>query len=121
VESPTIGRFLHVATVEIGVIDARRNGGGSPESVTHLVSYFVADSEPVHINTFINRTPETDTFTTREFWSETAPFSYLDKPVYVLTSDFTFSGSEEFAPGCREFGLITDVGTHACECCLLGS
>lgn len=92
------------------IIDMRRNGGGDPQSVTHLVSYFLANGEPVHINTFINRTPATTTFTTREFWSETTPFSYAGKPVYVLTSGFTFSGGEEFAYDMQVMDLAELVG-----------
>ncbi|MQA89441.1 MAG: hypothetical protein GEU90_04290 [Gemmatimonas sp.] len=35
------------------IIDVRRNGGGSPESVSNLVSYFLdAGAEPVKINEF---------------------------------------------------------------------
>jgi hypothetical protein len=92
------------------IIDIRRNGGGSPDSVSRLVSYFLDGGEPVHINTFINRTPDTTTFTTREFWSETTPFSYLAKPVYVLTSGFTFSGGEEFAYDMQVMDLAVIVG-----------
>lgn len=92
------------------IVDIRRNGGGSPESVTRLVSYFVDGDEPVHVNTFINRTPETETFTTREFWSEATPFSYAGKPVYVLTSGFTFSGGEEFAYDMQVMELAELVG-----------
>jgi len=92
------------------IIDIRRNGGGSPESVSRLVSYFLDSDEPVHINTFVNRTPDTTTFTTREFWSETTPFSYAGKPVYVLTSGFTFSGGEEFAYDMQVMDLAELVG-----------
>src|SRR5688572_1025168 len=61
------------------IVDVRRNGGGSPVSVAHLVSYFLAPGERVHINTFINRNPGTDTFRSQDFWSETTPFSYTGK------------------------------------------
>lgn len=71
----------------------------------------MAPGAPVHINTFINRTPDTESFTTREFWSETTPFSFTDKPIYVLTSDFTFSGGEEFAYDMQVLGLAKLVGT----------
>ena len=92
------------------IVDVRRNGGGSPESVAYLVSYFLESDEPVHINTFINRTPETETFTSREFFSQTTPFSYAGKPVYVLTSDYTFSGGEEFAYDMQVMELAVLVG-----------
>ena len=79
------------------IVDVRRNGGGSPDSVSYLVSYFVRSEKPVHINTFINRNPGTETFRSTDFFSKATPFSYAGKPVYVLTSVRTFSGGEEFA------------------------
>jgi hypothetical protein len=68
------------------IVDVRRNGGGSPVSASRLVSYFLRSGERVHINTFINRNPGTETFRSQDFWSETTPFSYAGKPVFVLTS-----------------------------------
>lgn len=109
-EAPTGRAMQALKDTRALIIDIRRNGGGSPESVTHLVSYFLDGGEPVHINTFINRTPDTETFTTREFWSEATPFSYTYKPVYVLTSDFTFSGGEEFAYDMQVLGLAKLIG-----------
>jgi hypothetical protein len=92
------------------IIDVRRNGGGSPVSVSYLVSYFVPGGERVHINTFINRIPGTGTFRSQDFWSEITPFSYAGKPVFVLTSDRTFSGGEEFAYDMQVMKLATVVG-----------
>ena len=92
------------------IVDVRRNGGGSPISVAYLVSYFLPPGERVHINTFINRNPGTDTFRSQDFWSETTPFSYTGKPVFVLTSDRTFSGGEEFAYDMQVMNLADVVG-----------
>jgi C-terminal processing protease CtpA/Prc len=92
------------------IVDVRRNGGGSPVSVTHLVSYFLRTGERVHINTFINRNPGTETFRSQDFWSETTPFSYAGKPVFVLTSGRTFSGGEEFAYDMQVMKLARIVG-----------
>ena len=92
------------------IVDVRRNGGGSPESVSYLVSYFLRSAEPVHINTFINRNPGTETFRSQDFFSETTPFSYAGKPVYVLTSVRTFSGGEEFAYDMQVMDLAELVG-----------
>jgi len=92
------------------VVDVRRNGGGSPVSVAYLVSYFVARGERVHINTFINRNPGTDTFRSQDFFNETTPFSYAGKPVFVLTSGRTFSGGEEFAYDMQVMKLANVVG-----------
>lgn len=92
------------------IVDVRRNGGGSPVSVAYLVSYFLARGERVHINTFINRNPGTETFRSQDFWSETTPFSYAGKPVVVLTSGRTFSGGEEFAYDMQVMKLADVVG-----------
>ena len=92
------------------IVDVRRNGGGSPVSVAYLVSYFLARGERVHINTFINRNPGTETFRSQDFFSETTLFSYTGKPVLVLTSDRTFSGGEEFAYDMQVMKLAKVVG-----------
>jgi Peptidase family S41/N-terminal domain of Peptidase_S41 in eukaryotic IRBP len=92
------------------IVDVRRNGGGSPVSVSRLVSYFLRSGERVHINTFINRNPGTETFRSQDFWSETTPFSYAGKPVFVLTSLRTFSGGEEFAYDMQVMKLARIVG-----------
>src|SRR5688572_19357154 len=52
------------------IVDVRRNGGGSPVTVSRLVSYFLRSGERVHINTFITRNPGTETFRSQDFWSE---------------------------------------------------
>jgi hypothetical protein len=92
------------------IVDVRRNRGGSPDSVSYLVSYFVRSTKPVHINTFINRIPGTETFRSMDLFSKTTPFSYAGKPVYVLTSVSTFSGGEEFAYDMKVMDLAKIVG-----------
>ncbi len=77
------------------IIDARRNGGGDPGSVSYLVSFLVPPDRP--INDFIMRTAKTNDTTRRSFRSVRTPVSFLEVPVYVLTSRDTFSGGEEFA------------------------
>ena len=92
------------------IVDFRRNRGGSPDAVSYLVSYFLRSAKPVHINTFIYRNPGTETFGSTDFFSSTTPFSYADKPVYVLTSVSTFSGGEEFAYDMQVMKLAKLVG-----------
>ena len=92
------------------IIDIRRNGGGSPDAVAYLVSHFVDPKKPMLLNTFINRKPGTSEFTRREEMTVATPMSYLGKPVYVLTSQRTFSGGEEFAYDMQTFKLATLVG-----------
>ncbi len=77
------------------IVDVRRNGGGMPESVAYLVSYLVEPNRP--INTMVSRVPKTTEFTRQDHSSVPTPVSFAEVPVYVLTSQKTFSGGEEFA------------------------
>ncbi len=83
-----------LASSDALIIDLRRNGGGSPEMVQFLCSYFF-EGDDVHLNDLYFRPRDQ----TRQFWTLgwVPGKRYLDKPVYVLTSSKTFSGAEEFA------------------------
>jgi C-terminal processing protease CtpA/Prc len=74
------------------IIDVRRNGGGATESEVYLASYFLDPTKPVIVSRLIWRNPDTETFRTEDFPNTATPFFYKDKPVYVLTSQNTFSG-----------------------------
>jgi hypothetical protein len=82
-----------LARTDALISDVRRNGGGDPDMVAAVCSYLMPP------NTLINR------FYWRPMdrWDEfrTRPVSGTHygtgRPVYVLTSDRTFSGAEEFA------------------------
>jgi len=78
------------------IIDMRDNGGGSPDGVAYLCSFFFDPKTPVHVNGFVNRKSGTDEFSTKEFYTRPVPVTYLGKPVFLLTSKRTFSGGEEF-------------------------
>lgn len=75
------------------VLDLRRNGGGEPESVAHLLSHFFAEGDERHLNDIYTR----PTNSTREYWTNPAVTVRYTKPIYVLTSSQTFSGGEEAA------------------------
>ncbi|MCR8641603.1 S41 family peptidase [Paenibacillus sp. N1-5-1-14] len=89
------------------IIDLRHNGGGYPGTVALLCSYFFT-SEPVHLNSMYFRTDE------QYFQSWTLPYipgsRYLDKPVYLLTSNSTFSAAEEFAYNMQQLKRVTIIG-----------
>ena len=78
------------------IIDMRDNGGGSPDGIAYLCSFFFDPETPVHINGFVIRKSGTNELSTEEFYTRPVPVSYLGKPVYLLTSKRTFSGGEEF-------------------------
>ncbi len=88
------------------IIDLRNNGGGSPSLIQLITSYFF--DEPVHLNSFYIR--ETDSWD--QFWTQ----SHVEGPrmtdtdIYVLTSEFTFSGAEEFTYNLKNLERATIVG-----------
>jgi pimeloyl-ACP methyl ester carboxylesterase len=92
------------------VIDDRRNQGGDPASVDYLVSFLTPVGRPVHINDVIARQAGTQTFTRQTYYSQPTPVSFAGLPVYVLTSNMTFSGGEEFAYDLQTLKLATVVG-----------
>lgn len=96
------------------IIDLRQNGGGSPAMVA-LLSTYLFDSELVHLNDLHWRERNEDgTFQERveQYW--TLPYvpgnRYLNKPVYLLTSSFTFSAAEEFTNNLKQLKRATIIG-----------
>ncbi len=75
------------------ILDLRQNGGGSPEGVAQLLSHFFAEGDGRHLNSIYSR----PTNATRDFWTNPSATPRYTKPVWVLTSAFTFSGGEECA------------------------
>lgn len=96
-----------VANCDALIIDVRLNHGGYPSMVQLITSYLV-DPTPRHINTFYYR-PTDDT---QQFWT----FPHVpgtrrpDIPVYVLTSSATGSGAEEFAYNLKHMDRATLIG-----------
>lgn len=89
------------------IFDLRENGGGSPVMIAFLQTYLF--DEKVHLNSFYNR----PTDTTSESWTfdEIPGKKYgATKPVYVLTSSYTFSGAEEFSYNLKHLKRGTIVG-----------
>jgi C-terminal processing protease CtpA/Prc len=89
------------------IFDLRRNKGGDPEGVQLWNSYLFPDSD-----THLNDIYDGGTGITRQFWTlaYVPGRRYLDRPVFVLTSSFTFSGGEEFAYNLKVLGRATLIG-----------
>jgi len=89
------------------IIDLRRNGGGSPHGVAFWCSYLFPE-DPTHFSDIFRA----DTGETRQFWSY--PYMpgtrYLGRPVYVLTSNRTFSGGEDFCYTLQALGRAEVIG-----------
>jgi len=96
-----------VAETHVLIVDLRKGRGGAPEGVIFWNSYLFPDGE-THLNNIFRAA----TGQTRQFWS--MPYvpgeRYLDRPVYVLTSDTTFSGAEEFCYNLKVQGRATLIG-----------
>jgi len=85
------------------IIDLRRNGGGSPDAVAALTSYFVPEGTPLMRFEMRGRSEQATS-------AGATPFKLTDIPVYVLTSRQSFSAAEEFAAHVDAFGFATLVG-----------
>jgi hypothetical protein len=89
------------------IIDLRRNGGGRPAMIQLITSYLF-ESDPVHLNNFYWR-PNNETTQT---W--TLPYvqgtRFPNTPVYLLTSNRTFSAAEEFSYNLKHLKRATIIG-----------
>jgi C-terminal processing protease CtpA/Prc len=93
VDSALAAAMNFLGNTQALIIDVRRNRGGDPRMVAAVCSYLMKP------NTLVNQ------FYWRPLnrWDEfrtgavTGRYHGTTKPVYVLTSDETFSGAEEFA------------------------
>ena len=88
------------------IIDLRYNGGGSPEMVNQVESYFF--KERVHMVDMVN-TFSKDTMSLYTDPTSTDGLS-LSMPIYILTSKNTFSGAEDFSYAMQTLKRATVVG-----------
>ncbi|UCE59221.1 MAG: S41 family peptidase [Phycisphaerales bacterium] len=96
-----------VANTDALIFDVTENGGGDGNMITFLCGYLF--DKPVHLNTFESRGAGIviDTYSDEE-----VPGKHYgqDKPVYVLTSAYTFSAAEEFTYDLKHLKRATIVG-----------
>lgn len=88
------------------IIDLRDNGGGSPSLIQLITSYFFEETE--HLNSFYIREGDK----TVQFWTlPYVPGKKMTKTeLFVLTSNYTFSGAEEFSYNLKNMERATIVG-----------
>jgi len=101
------GAMQFVKNTDALIIDLRKCRGGSADSVNFLLSYFFDSKNPITLlkTYFRPRNKTVLSQTTR------TPFKYM-KPVYALTSGFTFSAGEHFAFALKIHKKATLVGTN---------
>lgn len=88
------------------IIDLSKNGGGSPAMVQYLCSYFF--NQKLHLNSLYWREGNR----TDEFWTleSVEGIKMPDVPLFVITSNQTFSGAEEFSYNMQTQKRATLVG-----------
>lgn len=89
------------------ILDLRENGGGNPDGVQLICSYFF-DTRPVHLNDIYYR-PQNKK---EEYWTlpEIIGDRMPEMDLYVLTSKYTFSAAEEFAYDLKNLKRATIIG-----------
>lgn len=109
IAAETVGAaFTSLCDAAALVLDLRECLGGDPEMVSFACTYLFG-IEAVHLNDIVERAG----LETRQFW--TLPYVPgtrfgPDKPVYVLTSNRTFSGGEELTYDLQQLRRAVVVG-----------
>ncbi len=103
--------FAKVANTDALLIDNRENGGGDPHTVLQTLNHILKPGTTV--NTIQWR--EGSERRVEEFKTSNPEDGISfgsDKPIYVLTSQKTFSGGEEFSYDLQKLGRAKIVGEH---------
>lgn len=87
------------------IVDLRNNTGGSGDTVGYLSSYFLPADDRVLM---VRHSREFGRMESRVVETPTRRFENV--PLFVLTSDRTFSAGEAFAYGLQQYGRATIVG-----------
>lgn len=100
---PAMNKLIQADAI---IFDLRKNGGGSPSMIRFICSYLF--NEPTHLNTFYWRPANnySETWTNPSMVSQTKQ----DIPVYILTSNYTFSAAEEFTYDLKNLNRATVIG-----------
>lgn len=88
------------------IIDLSKNGGGSPSMVQYLCSYFF--NQKLLLNSLYWR----ESNSIQEFWTldKVGGIKLNDVPLFIITSERTFSGAEEFSYNMQTQKRATLVG-----------
>jgi retinol-binding protein 3 len=107
-----VAAMAWLADTDALILDLRDNGGGEPNMVQLVASYFFGDQESVHLNDLAYRRMGTREEDLTQWW--TLPYlpgrRYVDREVYILTSTRTFSAAEELVYDLQVRNRATIVG-----------
>ena len=104
------GAMAFLANTDALIIDLRENQGGGTSMFAFLASYFF--NGPVHLGDLSWRLAGTRDYNVTQTW--TMPYvqgqRYVEKDVYILTSQRTFSVAEAFTDALQSLKRATVVG-----------
>ena len=105
---PTIDAAMgFVANTDALIIDLTDNQGGYSPTDCYLASYFFDEAPTLWMSSYERRTEETESvFTFKEIGGE----RYLNKSIFILVSEHTFSLAEKFAYGLKHFNKASIIG-----------
>jgi hypothetical protein len=95
--------FAFLSNTQALIIDLRGNGGGM---LTNLISSYLLPEDSIHLVTISWNDHVDSIFTIRKL---NGP-RYLNKPVYLLIDNGTFSSAEEFAYDLQSLKRVTLIG-----------
>lgn len=105
---PTIDATMgFVANTDALIIDLTENQGGYSPTDSYLASYFFDEKPTLWMSTKERRTDETESvYTFQEIDGE----RYLNKSIFILVSENTFSLAEQFAYAMKHFDKAIIIG-----------
>lgn len=104
---PTIDAAMaFISNSDAVILDLRDNGGGDPETVAYCCSYFINEKGKL-INTIKERNNPVATE-----WKvmDVSGKKMITQPLYILTSNYTFSAAEEFAYDLQSLKRAITIG-----------
>lgn len=105
---PTIDATMgFVANTDALIIDLTENQGGYSPTDSYLASYFFDEEPRLWISSYERRSEETESVST---FQEIGGERYLNKSIFILVSENTFSLAEQFAYGLKHFNKATIIG-----------
>ena len=101
-----ISAMNFLGNCEAIIIDLRDNGGGTPSMIQFISSYFF--EEPTHLNTFYIRKGNKS----EQYWTQryVEGKRLVEVPLFILTSNMTFSAAEEFTYDMKNLKRATIIG-----------
>ncbi|MFK7834254.1 MAG: S41 family peptidase [Winogradskyella sp.] len=88
-------------------MDLTENQGGYSPTDSYLASYFFDKKPTLWMSSYERRTKETESVST---FKEVGGERYLNKSIFILVSENTFSLAEKFAYGLKHFNKARIIG-----------